>query len=91
MSGVLGADDLCVLKGFKAGGRNAARDIDGAVFERSAALSWPAVELRRGGRALGISEPHSRRFRERYNSEGAEGTIDRGRGEPMDRTAFVVE
>ena len=46
------------------------------------------LQPNRGGRQsgveaaelLGISEPHSRPFRERYNSEGAERMIDRRRG-----------
>src|SRR5437868_2858184 len=64
-----------------------------------------ALERYRGGRLscmeaaefLGISERHSRRLRERYEADGAEGLIDRrggrasGRRAPVDRIEFVVE
>src|SRR5689334_18701739 len=64
-----------------------------------------ALERHRGGRlscveaaeVLGISERHFRRLRDRYEAEGAEGLIHRGRGRasgrqaPVDRIEFVVE
>jgi len=46
---------------------------------------------------LGISERHFRRLRDRYDTEGAEGLIDRRRGKasvkrvPVDRIEFVIE
>jgi hypothetical protein len=61
------------------------------VFEGPGALSWRAVELRRRGRTVGDQRAAFWRHRERYNSERAEGAIDRRRGGPVTGTAFVVE
>src|ERR1700746_1166083 len=69
-----------------------ARYIEGLERYRGGRLSCAeAAEL------LGISEPHFRGLRARYEGEGAEGLIDRRRGRasgrraPVDQIAFVVE
>jgi hypothetical protein len=61
-----------------------ARIVEAIGRHRSGALS--CVEA---AEALGMSERHFRRLRERYEAEGAEGLIDRRRGRASGRPAPV--
>ena len=62
-----------------------ARIVEAVGRYRGGALS--CVEA---AEALGMSERHFRRLRDRYEAEGAEGLIDRRRGRASGRRAPVV-
>ena len=70
------ADDLPgSWKGSKPRDQDATRDTDGKAHRRAGMLSCGAIELRGGGVA-GDQRAESRRLRDCYEAEGAEGLID---------------